>query len=227
MSKLLYAENICKTFSSGNETLHILNNVQLSLDAGQTMSITGESGSGKSTLLHILGGLDTTDSGEVNIDGVDITKLDETSLSELRNKKIGFIFQSHYLLEEFDAIENVMLPFLMNNYNKNEARRKATELLVKVGLGERLHHHPSKMSGGERQRVAIARAFMNEPPLILADEPTGNLDNKNAERVVELLFDLSKDKGHALIIVTHSPAIAAMSDVRYVLRGGILVKEES
>ena len=226
MNDLLCVENICKTFSSGEETLHILNGVQLSLKSGQTMSITGESGSGKSTLLHILGGLDTADSGEVNIDGVDITKLDETSLSELRNKKIGFIFQSHYLLEEFDAVENVMLPYLMNNYNKNEARKKATELLEKVGLAHRLHHHPSKMSGGERQRVAIARAFMNEPPLILADEPTGNLDNKNAERVVELLFDLSKDKGHALVIVTHSPAIAAMSELRYVLRGGLLVKED-
>jgi lipoprotein-releasing system ATP-binding protein len=226
MNDLLCVENICKTFSSGEETLHILNGVQLSLKSGQTMSITGESGSGKSTLLHILGGLDTTDSGKVCIDGVDITKLDETSLSELRNKKIGFIFQSHYLLEEFDAVENVMLPYLMNNYNKNEARKKATELLEKVGLAHRLHHHPSKMSGGERQRVAIARAFMNEPPLILADEPTGNLDNKNAERVVELLFDLSKDKGHALVIVTHSPVIAAMSELRYVLRGGLLVKED-
>ena len=224
MSELLRVENIYKTFSSGEETLNILNGVQLSLKAGETISVTGESGSGKSTLLHIMGGLDTTDSGSVNIDGVDITKLDETSLSELRNKKIGFIFQSHYLLEEFDTVENVMLPFLMNNYNKNEARKKAVELLVKVGLGERLHHHPSKMSGGERQRVAIARAFMNEPPLILADEPTGNLDNKNAERVVELLFDLSRERGHALVIVTHSPTIAAMSDLRYVLRGGLLVQ---
>lgn len=226
MSELLRVENIYKTFSSGEEILNILNGVQLSLKAGETISVTGESGSGKSTLLHIMGGLDTTDSGSVNIDGVDITKLDETSLSELRNKKIGFIFQSHYLLEEFDAVENVMLPFLMNNYNKNEARKKAVELLVKVGLGERLHHHPSKMSGGERQRVAIARAFMNEPPLILADEPTGNLDNKNAERVVELLFDLSRERGHALVIVTHSPTIAAMSDLRYVLRGGLLVQED-
>lgn len=226
MSELLRVENIYKTFSSGEETLNILNGVQLSLKAGETISVTGESGSGKSTLLHIMGGLDTTDSGSVNIDGVDITKLDETSLSELRNKKIGFIFQSHYLLEEFDAVENVMLPFLMNNYNKNEARKKAVELLVKVGLGERLHHHPSKMSGGERQRVAISRAFMNEPPLILADEPTGNLDNKNAERVVELLFDLSRERGHALVIVTHSPTIAAMSDLRYVLRGGLLVQED-
>lgn len=226
MSELLRVENIYKTFSSGEETLNILNGVQLSLKAGETISVTGESGSGKSTLLHIMGGLDTTDSGSVNIDGVDITKLDETSLSELRNKKIGFIFQSHYLLEEFDTVENVMLPFLMNNYNKNEARKKAVELLVKVGLGERLHHHPSKMSGGERQRVAIARAFMNEPPLILADEPTGNLDNKNAERVVELLFDLSRERGHALVIVTHSPTIAAMSDLRYVLRGGLLVQED-
>ena len=226
MNDLLCVENICKTFSSGDETLHILNGVQLSLKSGQTMSITGESGSGKSTLLHILGGLDTADSGKVCIDGVDITKLDETSLSELRNKKIGFIFQSHYLLEEFDAVENVMLPYLMNNYNKIQARKKATELLEKVGLAHRLHHHPSKMSGGERQRVAIARAFMNESPLILADEPTGNLDNKNAERVVELLFDLSRERGHALIIVTHSPAIAAMSELRYVLRGGFLVKED-
>ncbi|MBR2317930.1 MAG: ATP-binding cassette domain-containing protein, partial [Spirochaetales bacterium] len=132
MSELLRVENIYKTFSSGEETLNILNGVQLSLKAGETISVTGESGSGKSTLLHIMGGLDTTDSGSVNIDGVDITKLDETSLSELRNKKIGFIFQSHYLLEEFDAVENVMLPFLMNNYNKNEARKKAVELLVKV-----------------------------------------------------------------------------------------------
>lgn len=225
MNELLHVENICKTFSSGDETLHILNGVQLSLNAGETISVTGESGSGKSTLLHILGGLDTADSGSVYIDGLDITQLDETSLSELRNEKIGFIFQSHYLLEEFDAVENVMLPFLINNYNKNEARRKAIELLVKVGLGERLSHHPSKLSGGERQRIAIARAFMNDPPLILADEPTGNLDAKNAQRVAELLFDLSRDRGHALIIVTHSPLIAQMSLRHYVLRGGLLVKE--
>ncbi|MCH5150428.1 MAG: ABC transporter ATP-binding protein [Spirochaetales bacterium] len=225
MNEMLRIENIRKTFSSGDETLHILNGVHLSLNAGETISITGESGSGKSTLLHILGGLDTADSGSVYIDGTDITQLDETSLSELRNRKIGFIFQSHYLLEEFDAVENVMLPFLINTYDKKEARRKATELLVKVGLGERLSHHPSKLSGGERQRIAIARAFMNDPSLILADEPTGNLDAKNAQRVAELLFDLSRDRGHALIIVTHSLTIAAMSRQHYVLHGGLLVKE--
>lgn len=225
MSELLRVENIRKTFYSGDETLHILNGIRLSLNAGETISVTGESGSGKSTLLHILGGLDTADSGAVYIDNTDITQLDETSLSELRNRKIGFIFQSHYLLEEFDAVENVMLPFLINNYSKNEARHKATELLIKVGLGERLSHHPSKLSGGERQRIAIARAFMNDPSLILADEPTGNLDVKNAERVAELLFDLSRDRGHALIIVTHSQEIAKMSRRHYVLHNGLLAEE--
>lgn len=226
MNDLLQVKDIVKNFSSGNETLNILTGVNLTLREGESVSITGESGSGKSTLLHIIGGLDSTNKGTVTIEGTDITDLDETELSHFRNKKIGFIFQSHYLLEEFNAIENVMIPFLMNQYRKKEAYKRAENLLALVGLQERMKHHPSQMSGGERQRVAIARAFMNEPPLILADEPTGNLDNMNADKALELLFDLTNRMNHALILVTHSPSIAAMSQRRYRLQEGLLVQDK-
>ena len=160
--------------------------------------------------------------GCIKIEGVDITKLDEDEITVFRNKKFGFIFQSHYLIEEFDSLENVMMPFLINNFNKKKARIKAMELLTYMGMENRINHYPSQLSGGEKQRVAIARAFINEPSIILADEPTGNLDEKNAQKVLELLFNITTIKKHSLIIVSHSSQIAKMADFHYLLEDGVL-----
>lgn len=219
---IICVTDLKKNYKSGNETLDILNGVNLSIFDGETVSITGESGSGKSTLLHLIGGLGHSTDGEIIIDGVNITTMDETSLSTFRNKNIGFIFQSHYLLEEFTALENVMIPYLMHDFNKKRAADLAKTLLCDVGMEHRMKHHPSKMSGGERQRVAIARAFINNPHIILSDEPTGNLDSYNAGKAVDLLFNLSDRMKHTLIIVTHSSSIANMASKRFNLKNGTL-----
>lgn len=224
MDSLLLIENLKKDFITKTETLNILNGVNLRLEYGETISITGESGSGKSTFLNMIGGLDCVTSGSVKIDGVEISNLDENDLAFFRNKKIGFIFQSHYLLEEFTAIENVTIPYLMNDFNKKRAREKAEDLLERVGLSHRKKHYPSELSGGERQRVAIARAFVNTPSLILADEPTGNLDEKNAEKVLEILFDMTEKCKFSLILVTHSTSIAKMTKKHFHLERGVFVK---
>lgn len=223
MSNIIEVTELKKDFISGNETLEILNNINLSVKKGELISITGESGSGKSTLLHLIGGLDHATEGKIVINNTDITVMNETKLSAFRNKTIGFIFQSHYLLEEFNALENVMIPYLMHSYNKKEASEKALHLLEIVGMTHRLKHHPSKLSGGERQRTAIARAFINDPILILADEPTGNLDNMNADKVSNLLFDITDSLKHSLVIVTHSKTIADMADRNYHLEKGSLI----
>ena len=187
MADILTTHNLRKIYKTDSEELLILDGIDFTLGAGETVAITGESGSGKSTFLNMLGGLDNATSGSIIIDGNDITKLDESELTYFRNRKIGFIFQSHYLLDEFTAAENVMIPMLMNNFNRKDAHDKAMELLKLVGMDHRSHHYPSQLSGGERQRVAIARAFMNDPQIILADEPTGNLDEKNSAKVLDLL----------------------------------------
>ncbi len=222
MNNIVKVQNLKKSFKTANETLEILSDINLNINKGELISITGESGSGKSTLLHLIGGLDLVTEGEIFVNSINITAMNESKLSYFRNKTIGFIFQSHYLLEEFNALENVMIPYLMNNYNKKIAREKALYLLNMVGLDNRVKHHPSKMSGGERQRVAIARAFINEPILILADEPTGNLDNMNSDKVVNLLFNITDRMKHSLIIVTHSESIANMADRNYHLNHGVL-----
>lgn len=226
MAKLLEISGLVKHYVTRTESLHILRGIDFSLEHEQVISITGESGSGKSTFLNLIGGLDNATGGSIKIEGQEITGLDENEITYFRNKKIGFIFQSHYLLEEFTALENVMLPYLMNDYSRKRCREKARYLLSLVGMGHREHHHPSRLSGGERQRVAIARSLINSPPLILADEPTGNLDDMNAGKVLELLFEITSADKHALLIVTHSMMIAKMAGSHYHLAGGHLERAE-
>ncbi|HOV15321.1 MAG TPA: ABC transporter ATP-binding protein [Spirochaetota bacterium] len=223
MDNLLAINDLKKDFITKTETLNILTGINLNLTFGESISITGESGSGKSTFLNMIGGLDSITSGSIKIDGVEISSLSEDELSFFRNKKIGFIFQSHYLLEEFNALENVILPYLVNDFDKKKATKKAEKLLDMVGLSQRIKHHPQELSGGERQRVAIARAFINDPALILADEPTGNLDEKNSHKVLEVLFNLASDQKYSLILVTHSTAIAKMTKKHYHLESGLLM----
>lgn len=222
MNKILEIKNLVKNYSNMNEVLYILRGINFSLRKGDSVSITGESGSGKSTFLNMIGGLDHVTGGEIIIDGEDIAQLDEEEITYFRNKKIGFIFQSHYLLEEFNAFENVAIPYLINKFNKRKSQKIAKELLDYMGLEKRFFHHPSQLSGGERQRVAIARAFINNPSIILADEPTGSLDEENANRALELLFNITKKENHSLIIVSHSDQIAQMADYNYHLESGLL-----
>jgi lipoprotein-releasing system ATP-binding protein len=226
MDNLLEIKNLKKDFINKTETLNILKGIDFLLDKGETVSIMGESGSGKSTFLNMIGGLDNISGGNVIFDGKDITNLTEDEMTNFRNKKIGFIFQSHYLLEEFNSLENVMIPYLMHSFKKKESIQKAKELLEIVGLSHRFYHHPSQLSGGEKQRVAIARAFINNPSLILADEPTGNLDEKNSAKVLELLFNITGIEKRSMIIVTHSTHIAKMTDKSYLLEDGILKNNE-
>ncbi|MBR3731519.1 MAG: ABC transporter ATP-binding protein, partial [Spirochaetales bacterium] len=222
MGNILTTTDLRKIYKTDSEELLILNGINFALGEGQTVSITGESGSGKSTFLNMLGGLDSTTSGSIIIGGTDITSLDEYELTDFRNRRIGFIFQSHYLLEEFTAAENVMIPMLMNNFDRKMAADKAMDLLKLVGMDHRSHHYPSQLSGGERQRVAIARAFMNDPQIILADEPTGNLDEKNSAKVLDLLLDITQTKHFALIMVTHSMQSAKLTAKEYHLANGKL-----
>jgi lipoprotein-releasing system ATP-binding protein len=187
------------------------------------VAITGESGSGKSTLLNILGGLDRCDSGSVNVGGIEICGLSESSLTGYRSRRVGFIFQFHYLLKDFTALENVMLPAYMAGMKKKEALEKARALLADVRMEDRLKHFPSQLSGGERQRVAVARSMVNNPDLVLADEPTGNLDPGNSAVVAELLYAGAEKRGKTLIVVTHDETVARRARVRYTLEGGVLV----
>jgi lipoprotein-releasing system ATP-binding protein len=222
MAELLEIINLKKDYTNKQEILNILKGIDFKMNAGETVAIMGESGSGKSTFLNAIGGLDSVTSGIIKINDIDITELDEDELTFFRNKKIGFIFQSHYLLEEFNALENVMIPYLMNDFNKKKAGEKAKDILEAVGLSSRLNHHPSQLSGGERQRVAIARAFINDPDIILADEPTGNLDEKNSSKVLELLFNITSKENKAMIMVTHSMIISKMTGKVLLLEDGIL-----
>ncbi len=216
---ILQAKNIYKSF--GN--LKVLKGVNLELDNGSVLSIVGKSGSGKSTLLHILGTLDSFDSGELKIDNVDIRKLKKNKLADFRNKKIGFIFQFHHLLDEFNALENVMIPALIGNKPVKEAKEYGIHLLDILGLQDRMDHKPNQLSGGEQQRVAVARALINKPDLILADEPTGNLDSESSIELHNLLFELRDKFSLSFIIVTHNIELAQMSDRFLTMKDGILV----
>jgi lipoprotein-releasing system ATP-binding protein len=219
MKMLLNANNISKSY----EQLKVLKDVSIAVNKGEIVSIVGPSGAGKSTLLQIIGTLDKADSGSLEISGKQISAIKEKDLPAFRNQHIGFIFQFHHLLPEFTALENVCIPAFIAKKSVKEAEKRAKELLEMLKLGERMHHKPSEMSGGEQQRVAVARALMNNPELILADEPSGNLDTDNARALHELFFDLRKKLNQTFIIVTHNEELANMADRKIVMKDGRIV----
>ena len=221
---MVRSEGIVKNYASGDEILHILRGISFDIPAGFSAAINGRSGSGKSTLLNIIGGLDRCDGGRVLVGDTEITALSEKNLSSYRSKKAGFIFQFHYLLKDFTALENVMLPAYIAGIKKKTALERARELLADVKLADRAGHYPSQLSGGERQRVAVARSMVNDPDLILADEPTGNLDPDNSAMVAELLFTGAEKWGKTLLVVTHDEKLAARASRRYTLENGLLAQ---
>jgi ABC-type lipoprotein export system ATPase subunit len=222
---ILKAENVFKVYNPGQENeVRVLNNVDFKIRKGEFLSIIGPSGSGKTTLLDIIGCLLKPSSGRVFIDGVDIGKLDDNELARIRGKKIGFIFQQYNLIYSLTALENVMLALRIMGKSKQETTRKAKNLLETMGLGKRLEHRPSQLSGGEQQRVAIARALANDPKIILGDEPTGNIDTKTGEKILKLLKHLNREKGYTIILVTHDTRIGKYSDKIIHLVDGEIVK---
>ncbi|MEO8053173.1 MAG: ABC transporter ATP-binding protein [Acidobacteriota bacterium] len=223
---ILQATGITKTIDTGTHRVEILRGVNLDLPAGQFVAIMGASGSGKSTLLGLLAGLDTPTAGKVIIDGVDITGLNEDALALVRGKKIGFVFQSYQLIPTLSAEENVLLPFELAGGDVAAGMTRARELLVSVGLEDRMDHYPVQLSGGEQQRVALARAFMCKPPILMADEPTGNLDSVNGAHVLDLLISLNQREGTTLVLVTHDRALASRADRIVTLSDGKVVADE-
>lgn len=219
---LLSCNNICKSYQEGEQQTQILHNVSFSMNAGELVAIVGSSGSGKSTLLHTLGGLDQPSAGEVFIKGQSLQQLSSNALALLRNQNLGFVYQFHHLMADFSALENVMMPMLIGKQNKSEARDRAEKMLQAVGLSKRIAHRPSALSGGERQRVAIARALVNNPALVLADEPTGNLDQKTTESIFELIKQLNVEQNIAFLLVTHDLNLAAKLSRRFVMQDGVL-----
>src|SRR6187401_728582 len=215
---MIQLRGVSKTVMSGGQPLTILHPLDLDVADGRCLAIIGPSGSGKSTLLGLIAGLDSASSGTITIGGTDITKLDEDRLARLRGEKVGFVFQFFHLVPSLTAKENIQVP--MEIAGRRDAAERAQALLDEVGLHDRGHHYPSQLSGGEQQRVAIARALANDPPLVLADEPTGNLDSSNGRHVLDLLLQVRKNRGVTLVLVTHDRAIAAIADVQLVLRDG-------
>lgn len=224
MSKeILKLENIEKNYDGQTENLHIIRDLNLTVNEGEFISILGRSGSGKSTLLNIMGLLDKVDGGKIFIDGKEVDSLSEDEKDKIKNSMIGFVFQFHYLLPEFSALENVMLPAMISkNRSKIEIEKEATKLLELVGLKDRVAHKPSQLSGGEKQRVAIARALINKPKILLADEPTGNLDEETSEIIFKILKDINEKNNQTIIVVTHSKDLADISDRQLYLKKGIL-----
>lgn len=219
---VLVCRSIVRRFREGNSTLEVLSGVDLNVRESERLAIIGASGSGKTTLLQIMGGLDDPTSGEVLVNGQSIANIDEKDKSSLRNQFIGFVYQFHHLLPEFSAKENVAMPLLIRRLGKDEAMRQAADLLGRVGLGERLDHKPGELSGGERQRAAVARALITRPKLVLADEPTGNLDAGNGQHVLKLMLELNQELNTSLVIVTHDYSIAGQMDRVLVLEDGRL-----
>lgn len=209
---ILACEAVCKNYYDGQLNVRVLDNLTLQVDKGRSIGIVGASGSGKSTLLHILGGLDKPTSGRVSLMGQDLSQLSQKQLSGLRNRHLGFVYQFHHLLPEFSALENVMMPLLIGKRPKEQARERALLMLEKVGLKDRVLHRPGELSGGERQRAAIARALVTDPACLLADEPTGNLDRKNALNILDMMMELKQELGTALVVVTHDDEMAARFD---------------
>ena len=220
---MIEVKNARKWIQNGARRVEILKGISLTIPAGQFVAIIGASGSGKSTLLGLLAGLDTPSEGEIWLDGVPIHNLAETQLAEVRGKKIGFVFQSYQLISTLTALENVLLPFELNLEGNGLAQ--ARRLLDEVGLGERVEHYPIQLSGGEQQRVALARAFVVDPPIVMADEPTGNLDSSNGKLVLDLLLERNRKAGTTLVLVTHDPEVASRADRRIVLRDGMVVED--
>ena len=222
MESVIRAEGLGKTYAEGKMHTPVFDGLDLNVAAGETVAIVGASGAGKSTLLHILGTLDLPDSGDVLFDGKSVRKMKAAELARFRNRNLGFIFQFHNLLPEFTALENVMLPGLLAGKNEKQVKDRAIDLLSLLGLSHRLHHKPSEMSGGEQQRTSVSRSLINSPRIIFADEPSGNLDSKNARELHDVFFRLRDEMKQTFVIVTHNDELAALADRRIVMHDGVL-----
>jgi len=215
---MIILENIHKSFGQ----THVLKGITASISQGDFITISGASGAGKSTLLHLIAGLDLCSEGSIKFEGKEISALSKTDRNQWRNQRVGLVFQFHNLLPELNALDNVMVPSWLGKKKNEQVEARATELLERLGVGHRLHHYPSELSGGEQQRVAIARALMNAPDILLADEPTGNLDSKNADEVHAILKELNEKHGQTVVVVTHNKALAALGKIKWTMRDGML-----
>jgi lipoprotein-releasing system ATP-binding protein len=227
MSEVLSCSHLAKSYTDAYSTLHVLRDIELTIRQGEQVAIMGASGSGKSTLLHLLGGLDTPTGGQIRIDGTPIERLNAVQLGRLRNRALGFVYQFHHLLPEFTALENVAMPLLVRGVSAAKAADEAACMLDRVGLSGRLTHKPGELSGGERQRAAVARALVTRPVCVLADEPTGNLDRKNADQVYDLMLELNRELSTSYLVVTHDPQIAERMDRIMVLNDGYIAEKSS
>jgi lipoprotein-releasing system ATP-binding protein len=223
----IIVRDLTKIFVHGGRRLEVLRGIDLEVRPGERVSVVGASGVGKSTLLHVLGTLDVPTRGQILFDGRDITRLNASQLAEFRNREIGFVFQFHHLLPEFTALENAMMPALIQRVPRMEAERRARAILERVGLAERLTHRPGELSGGEQQRVALARALIMNPKLLLADEPTGNLDTKTGEGIHQLFLELNRERGMTMLVVTHNPELAGHMPRRYSMVDGRMVEDHA
>lgn len=222
---MIEIDNLHKTYKSNGSVVHALSGIDLNIQQASAVVVEGVSGSGKSTLLHLIGTLDKPSSGAIRYDGIEIIRKDDDSIAKFRNKEIGFVFQFHYLLNDFSAVENVMMPGLIGGMDKRESYEKASVMLENVGLSNRINHRPGELSGGEQQRVAIARSLLLNPSVILADEPTGNLDHKTGSAIIDLFFKLNQEYDITIIIVTHNSYVSSMFNTKIVLLDGKIVNE--